>query len=115
MNTLEAIFSFLVLLSLLPFIINIPDYSVDNSHYSLKLAEDIWRVLYLRGDLEGFDKDALNKDVEEISTLTSLCISVEEEDVASCIPEGQPLVIKRIAFIKGNPKIISLKIGVNND
>ena len=115
MNTLEAIFSFLVLVSLLPLFLGIQTYSVDSSHYDLKLAEDIWRVLYLNGDLEYFDKNSLNKDLEKIEDLTSLCVYMEEEDVASCIPDETTVVIKRIAFINGNPKIITIVIGVKHD
>lgn len=115
MNTLEAIFSFLVLVSLLPLFLGIQTYSVDSSHYDLKLAEDIWRVLYLKGDLGYFNKNSLNKDLKEIEKSTSLCVSIEEEDVASCIPNETTVVIKRVAFINGNPKVITIFVGVKYD
>lgn len=115
MNTLEAILSFLILLSLLPVLLTIQDYTIDTSHYNLKLAEDVWRVLYLKNDLRGFDKINLNKDLKEIYELTSLCVLIEEEDVASCIPNEATVVIKRVAFINGNPKTITIQVGVNND
>lgn len=112
MNTLEAIFSFLILLSLIPFFMQTTIQETDTSHYQLKLTEDVWRILYLNKDLEYFNKLKMQKDIEEISELTSLCILIEEEDIASCIPNRANVVVKKIAFINGNPETITLVIGV---
>ncbi len=110
MNTIEAMFSFLIFLSLIP-LVQQSNYSIDHSHYALKLGEDIWRILYLKGSLNDFDENKLNENLNELTELTSLCIEFKEKDVVSCIPKESLVVIKRIAYINGNPRIITISIG----
>ena len=113
MQTIEALISLLVFLSILPLILSsIEPHVPDDALYRLHLANDIWRVFYLRGDFEDFDKAALNRDAEQITKLTGLCIGFEEEDVTSCIGESEFIRIKKIAIIDGNPKWITMMVSV---
>ena len=113
MQTIEAIISLLVFLSILPLILSsIEPHVPDDSFYRLHLANDIWRVFYLRGDFENFDKSALNSDANQITKLTSLCIGFEEEDVTSCVSDSELIRIKKTAIVDGNPKWITMKVSV---
>lgn len=116
LNTLESLVSFLVLVSLIQLLVFNLETSKDDSYLHLKLSEDIWRVLYLKNDLKDFNKQGLNSDLDKIYELINLCVVFEEEDVASCIPDSKSsIAIKRVAFINGNPKILTITVGVSND
>lgn len=113
MQTIEAIISLLVFLSILPLILSsVEPHVPDDSLYRLHLANDIWRVFYLRGDFEDFNKLALNRDANQITELTNLCIGFEEEDVTSCVSDVELIKIRKIAFVNGNPKWITMKVSV---
>ncbi len=112
MKSIEAAFSFLVLCSILPIVAYNNEMDSQNEYFSMKISQDIIRVLYLRGDFEGFDKDKLNLDLLKINELTKICVFIEEEDVGSCIPNEANVVIKRVAFINGEPKLITITFGV---
>ncbi len=116
MNTIEAVLSLLVFVLIISNFTSIPNPELDDSLYKLKLSEDIWRILYLKGDLKDFQEDKILEDLEEIKELTGLCVSInwKEKSIKTCEP-SQFVVVKRIAFINGSPEIISIKIGVTNE
>ncbi|MFA5050289.1 MAG: hypothetical protein WC501_04745 [Candidatus Micrarchaeia archaeon] len=112
MKVIEATFSFLVLCSLLPFLIYDTNQDFQKEYYYMKVSQDILRVLYLKGDFEDFNKSKLNFDLIKIRESTGICVVIEEQDVASCIPKMANVVVKRVAFINGQPKIITITFGV---
>lgn len=114
MNTIEAILSLMIFILIISTFISVPTPELDDSLYKLKLSEDIWRNLYLKGDFENFNKEKIKEDLNEINELTGLCVSInwKEESIKTCEP-SQFVVVKRIAFINGSPEMISIKLGVN--
>ncbi len=110
MKTVEAIVALLVFLLILQ-LFNPTVRPVDSSLYQIQLANDIWRVFQLRGDLQGFNKLKLNADANEVTKLTSLCIEFDEEDVTSCIPKSNIAQISRMVIIDDQPKKITVKVG----
>lgn len=110
MQTFEALISFLVFVSIIA-MLQVPHHEIDDSLYRLQLAGDVWRVFQLRGNLGGFDKLKMNLDADEITRITGLCIEMEEEDVATCIPQGSVVRIERLAIINGQPEAIHMRIG----
>ena len=119
MKTIEATISLLVLLSFSSIaLFHLPSYR--SSLYEYELAEDVWRVLYLRGHFHPGeippdfmqDEYALIEDTERISSLTGLCISFETElQGSSCIPGERSIYLKKTAFIEGKPRLVELHIG----
>ncbi|MFA6530714.1 MAG: hypothetical protein WCT31_03200 [Candidatus Micrarchaeia archaeon] len=113
MKTLEALISLLVFLLIIASLAPMAQPERDGI-YRMQLANDIWRVFSLRGDLEGFDKTRMNVDAEEITKLTSLCVELDEEDVTSCIPEEKITQVRKTAIVYGEPKTITLRVGVGD-
>lgn len=120
MQTLEALFSLMIFLSLLCTLMAgiPPPHAPDDSLYRLQLAEDSWRVLYLRGDLEDFSVTgaALKQDIRAIGEQTGLCIYLEGVRNTGCRDEG-PLAqvtasIHRTVIEDGAPKTVTLTIGI---
>ncbi len=114
MNTIEAVLSLMVFVLIISSFTSVPTPELDDSLYKLKLSEDVWRILYLKGDLKDFQDDKILEDLEEIKELTGLCVSInwKEESINTCEP-SQFVVVKRIAFINGSPEMISIKVGAD--
>jgi hypothetical protein len=111
METFEAMLSLLVFLSMLTLFTPEPQ-AIDNSLYASQIANDVWRVFQLRGDLHNFDKLKLNADADTMTELTSLCIEFKEEDVTSCIPKDKITSIRRTVIKDGEPEAITMRIGL---
>ena len=113
----EALISlnFILLISSM-FVLSTP--LVNQSLYLLQLSEDVWRVLYLRGDLSGLEfssgnliRDRLQADLELISSLTGHCVFVSGVRAHSCTDSGEEITsIQRTLMIKGEVKQITLTI-----
>ena len=110
MQTVECVISFVVLLSIAGMVINLDGPEIDDSLYRYQLAGDVWRVLWLKDGLKHFDKRMLQDDVERISEITGLEVSFDEEDVASYRGGKDVVVIKKTVIIKGEPRIITVRI-----
>src|SRR4030095_9454878 len=118
MQTLEAMISLLVLSSILLYYASAATAGpLDDSLYRLQLAEDSWRVLYLRGDFEGFgDKsgDRVQTDLETLGSQTGLCFFMSGLRMTNC-PGGnkhQEMVrLGKTVIYDGAPKKIAFSIG----
>lgn len=78
-----------------------------SSLYGYELAEDAWRVMYLKGGLKpsmhhgwageefGLDEHAMNRDAERITRLTGLCVEMDSLQVASCLPGEGAIVLHK--------------------
>jgi len=112
-NIIEYMFVFLVFLSIISFFTASLIHEPENPQLLLKLSEDVWRIFYLNGDLDGFNKNAMNEDVMEIYSISKLCIEFDKEDVTSYIPNKRASVVtKKIVFINHIPKIVTMTISV---
>jgi len=79
MQTFEAMMSFLVFTSIMLAVLENPgdQGGIDDSLLRLQLAEDAWRVMYLRGDFRDFNgagNGRIRNDMEAISRETGLCV-----------------------------------------
>lgn len=118
-KTLEATISLVVLLSFLSY--GLLHYPVQHSRmYAYELAEDAWRVLYLRGGFGpawgaegvlGPDETKLNEDAEEISELTGLCVAMDGLQVASCLPGEGALALHKTVSGGGEPIQVLFRMG----
>ena len=77
MQTFEALLSLMIAFSMVIVFVTLPE-----QHYSFTLpqyliAEDAWRVLYLRHGLSMFYPmdNSLSQDISTMSSLASICIS----------------------------------------
>ncbi|MCI0503843.1 hypothetical protein L0Y65_03970 [Candidatus Micrarchaeota archaeon] len=89
MQTLEAALSLLVFASILPILLHASEdpRGIDDSLYRMQLANDAWRVLYLRGHFQGYGpggREALERDMDEITRTTSLCLFLDGIRSTSC-------------------------------
>ncbi len=118
MQTLEAIISLLFFLSILSSTLpSIEPQKIDDSLYRLQLADDCWRVLYLRGDFHNFSEASrlkIENDMSSITEQTGLCIFLEGIQFTSC-RDGQEHEItaslRRTLLENGAPKRVVFSIG----
>ncbi len=119
LKTVEALISLAVLLSFLSF--SLLHYPVQHSRlYEYELAEDAWRVIYLRGGLEpewgaeevlGPDRDRMNEDAERVTELTGLCVAMDGLQVASCLPGEGAMVLHKTISSGGEPVNVLFRMG----
>ncbi|VVC04149.1 Uncharacterised protein [Candidatus Bilamarchaeum dharawalense] len=91
MQSIEAFLSLLFFITILiPILPNTeqPDHSL----YQIQLAEDVWRVLYLRGDFQSLSelgRPKIESDLGIIGNQTSLCFFIEGIEYTNC-RSGEP-------------------------
>jgi len=128
-KTLEAAISLVVLVSFLSF--GLLHYPVQHSRmHEYELAEDAWRVLYLRGGFGpewkldegclnlddgcgvlGPDETRMNVDAERITELTGLCVAMDGLQVASCLPGEGALVLHKTVSSGGGQMTFAFRMG----
>lgn len=120
LQTLEASLSLLVFSSILLMLQAIPQQNSgnDDSLYRMQLADDVWRVLYLRGDFEGCEaekRQALERDLDEITRQTSLCVFLNGIRSTSCRGgvDGHGVSVKmhRTVVCGGTPVQVVFSLG----
>ncbi len=117
MQTLEAMMSLLFFISAASLALaSFETQPADDSLYRLQLAEDAWRVLYLRGDFKYFDDgQSLEADMAEIGEQTSLCLFMDGIEVTNCRggteEHGMTASITRTAVYRGEPRRFTFSIG----
>lgn len=88
MQSLEAILSLMFLVSVVSFLlVSLEGQKLDDSLYRVQLAEDAWRVLYLRGDFQDFSdskRPVLESDLAAIGSETGLCIFMGGIQFTNC-------------------------------
>jgi hypothetical protein len=123
MQTFEAMLSLLVFVSILVAVLAADGEpaKTDDSLYRLQLAEDAWRVLYLRGDMRdvrmddgGAARARLESDMQAIGDLTGFCVFMGGMDFTNCrggddAHEGI-ISIKRTMIIDKSPKTVTLTL-----
>lgn len=128
-KTLEAVISLVVLLSFLSY--GLLHHPVQHSRmYEHELAEDAWRVIYLRGGFgpewklgEGClslkdgcgvlwpDEVSMNRDAERITELTGLCVAMDGLQVASCLPGEGAMILHKTVSSGGEPMTFAFRMG----
>ncbi len=110
MQTLEAIISFTVFMLFTSYVLlQLEDYNgVDDSLYRYQLANDVWRVLYLRGNFEYLqDESQLDDELNEIDDMTGLCTYVGGQRGTSDDCRGKPTLehiasVEHVLLLNGN-------------
>jgi len=120
MQTLEAMVSFVFFLSICSHLILSLEESrhIDDSLYRIQLTEDVWRVLYLRGnfaDFQNVDRDKLEQEFTLIGDEASLCIFMDGVQFTNCRGSNQPhhitASLTKTVIYNGTPKDFKFSIG----
>jgi len=125
MQSIEAAISLLVLLSISASVMPLLEEQrdIDDSLYRVQLAEDAWRVLYLRGDFRDFGEDkrgTIEADMAEITRQTGLCVFMDGVQFTSCrgnmgTGAGQAheitVSLSRTAIFNGTPRSFAFALG----
>lgn len=120
MQTLEAILSFLMLVSITNMLLyGHSVHTLNDSVYKYQLAGDFWRVLYLRGDFTNLTltststiRDDLAKDLKQIHNLTGVCTYFSGIRATSCATKNteKTLTINRYVIINEKQKKVTLTL-----
>ncbi len=126
MQSMEAAISLIIFLSISSFLLLSIDepHNVDDSLYRTQLAEDAWRVLYLRGDFQNLSDSAesrarLESDMETITDETALCVfmggveftSCRGDDVSGSTEYEITASLAQTAIYEGKPKRFQFSLG----
>lgn len=88
MKSFEALFTLVAVVAFALLVLRVQEPALDDTLYRYQLANDVWRVWWLRGGMDHgwnlIDRTVLNEDADRIGRLTGWCVYVEEEDVANC-------------------------------
>lgn len=120
MQTLEACFSLAFFSSIAAAaLLAAAPGRVDDSLYRMELAQDAWRVMYLRGDFEGLnlsdheDQWRIRDDLEALGQETSLCFFVSGAPLSNC-PGGEEkediTSLRKTVIDEGAPRTITFSV-----
>lgn len=118
MQTLEAIISFTVFMFFTTSVLlQLEDYQgVDDSLYRYQLANDVWRVLYLRGNFEYLQNEQqLDHELDSIDEMTGLCTYIGGQRSTSEYCRGKETLehissVEHVVLINGVPKSRTLSL-----
>ncbi len=120
MQTFEAMMSFLVFTSIMlaAFGDHGGERGIDDSLLRLQLAEDAWRVMYLRNDFRDFNgagNARIRGDMESISRETGLCVFLMgSSNYTSCRGGERHEItasIRRTAVIGNSHRTMTFSLG----
>jgi len=120
MQTFEALVSFLFFVFLSSYLLGLTEEQrhVDDSLYRIQLAEDAWRVLYLRGSFEDFGPNKRAQLEEELDTIeeeTALCVFIDGVFMTSCRGGSQEhqltASLRKTVLYDGEPRNVTFSIG----
>jgi hypothetical protein len=118
MQSLEAVISLMVFLMMASAMVfpAMKQGPSDDSLYRLQLADDAWRVLYLRGGLTGLNdqkRAIVETDMQEMGRQTSLCFFISGIEFTNCRDQeqhGRLASISRLVFIDGEARRVAFSI-----
>jgi hypothetical protein len=88
MQTVEAVFSLMLFLSLSSLVLlEAEPKAIDDSLYRMELANDAWRVLYLRGAFEDFGEPKrafIERELYLLGEETELCYFINGINYTNC-------------------------------
>jgi hypothetical protein len=119
MQSLEAAFSLIVFLSLgTAFLLESePPRAIDDSLYRIQLADDAWRILYLRGhldDLSDSSREAVESDLRAMGEDSSLCFFIRGVEFTNCRDDSPHVLaasVSRTVIRNGKPERFTFSIG----
>jgi hypothetical protein len=120
MQSLEASVSLLVFASLaFAFLSQLAPARTDDSLYRAQLADDVWRVLYLRNhftDFSGSKRSGLESDLMLIGTEMSSCIFISGIEYTNCRDDSDDpheiiVSVGKTLIMDGSPESVTLSIG----
>jgi len=118
-QSIEAMISLLVFLSLASLVLSAHPGppALDDSLYRMQLAEDAWRLLYLRGNLRdlGPEKRAMvESDMVEIGKQTGFCIFMQGVEFTNCrggsVSHADLISLRRTVLVGGQPTTVTFTI-----
>jgi hypothetical protein len=116
MQVLEASLSFLVFVSMTSMLMvaEEPDH-IDDSLYRIQVAEDVWRVLYLRGALSDFSRAELEAELSMIGEETGFCVFIDGVVYTNCRGPADThhltASLQKTLVINGSPKRLTFSLG----
>jgi hypothetical protein len=119
MQTFEALISLLVFVSAVSLLLQVEEDShIDDSLYRIQLAEDAWRVLYLRGSFQDFrpqSREAVEGEVSALGEEAGLCIFIDGVFITNCRggPQEHRITasMRKAAVYDGVPRNFTFSIG----
>lgn len=120
MQSFEATLSLMVLSSLAIAMAGaaVPDGGPDDSLLRLRLAQDAWRVLHLRGDFHDFHSGpnpALIQDMESITEKSGMCVFLMGSANYTSCRGGEKrettASLSRAVVIDGRPRKVAFSLG----
>ena len=88
MQTIEAVFSLMFFLSISGAVLTAAEPKpLDDSLYHMQLANDAWRVLYLRDGFQGLGNDSryiLEKDLVSLGNQSGMCYFIHGIEMTNC-------------------------------
>ncbi|MFH0884222.1 MAG: hypothetical protein V1861_00760 [Candidatus Micrarchaeota archaeon] len=120
MQSFEAMMSFLVFTSIMLYATQTADkpQGIDDSLLRIQLAEDAWRVLYIRNDFHDFGSagsERIRTDMESISNQTGLCVFLMGSSNYTSCRGGErhemTASIHRTLIIGNSPRLVTFSLG----
>ncbi|MFH1520799.1 MAG: hypothetical protein ABID61_04085 [Candidatus Micrarchaeota archaeon] len=115
MQTVEGILSLLFFISIL--LLLVPEVKpIDYSLYQLQLADDVWRILYLRGNFNDFadaKRVIIELDMAKIGDQTGLCFFIDGIQFTNCRSGDNHVILitlKRTVISAGSPRQVTFSI-----
>ncbi len=125
MQSIEAIISLMVLLLIVSYMLTnaaqVP--AIDDSLYRYQLTNDVWRVLYLKGDFYDFNWNSTSanhtrNDLKTIHDQTNLCGYLGGIRATSCPGLSSDVQIgsfTKIMVVDGSPTNVTLTVAKHID
>ena len=93
---------------------HVPEH--DDSLYLLHITGDAWRVMYLRGQLNGVhDLKSLEPALDEIDGQTGMCLFINGIESTSCRGGKEDheikLSLRRALLVDGEPQSVTFSVG----
>ena len=89
----------------------------DDSLYRVQLAEDCWRVLYLRGDFHDFSnasRPAIERDLAAMGAKTGMCYFIGGTEFTNCRggnrAHGVSVSLEKTVIFEGRPRTVAFSM-----
>jgi hypothetical protein len=118
MQSMEAVLSLLVFSFIASSIaISAPEHTMDDSLYRMQLANDAWRILYLRNDLQNpsdASRAPIERDMGIIGDETGLCLFLNGTQFTNCRggESAHPITatLRKTVICDGSPASVAFSL-----
>lgn len=119
MQSFEAVLSLIFLVSILSLSLQLAmERPLDDSLYRMQLAEDSWRVLYLRGAFQDFGESKraeLEGDLALLGDETHLCYFIDGIGFTNCRGGSEDhemtASLRKTVLYDGTPRSVTFSVG----